>query len=549
MSEQQKPTRQGLSRHPRLAKALKVGSGIFLLGLGLLLGYAFGPTSTPGKASAAAGKKHQGHGSGKAAGARKPAPAKKQWTCSMHPQIRSDKPGKCPICGMDLVPVEGGGAAESGAGHAGHETTAPSTAEVSNHRSAAKKQWTCSMHPQIRSDKPGKCPICGMDLVPVEGDEGDEAATQSGGSQKSGAKAGHESKASKAPAVRIHLSRRARLLARVRTSEVLSAPTAAQVELIGKIAVDERRIVRITSWVSGRIDRLYVDYRGTKVSRGRRMALVYSPQLVAAQAELLEAKRAAKALAASPTKYLRDTALATVQSARDKLLLLGLSKSQVADIEAQNKIRRHVVIRAPASGIVLRRLADEGQYLQAGTPLYEVADLSRIWAVLDAYETDLTLLRKGDEVQFTVQALPSRIFKGKVEFIDPVLNPKTRTTRIRLTVRNKGGLLKPEMLVRAKVAAKPLRSKGVIVPQTALLMTGKRALVYVEVPGKIGTYEPRIVHLGPKLGDKYLILHGLKPGERVVTNGEFRIDSTAQIRGLPSMLNPTGGRKASGHNH
>ena len=540
-------------KHPGLTKVLQVLSAGFLLGLGLLLGYALSPASRGGTKTAKV--KHARHGAKAARKARKAH--KKQWTCSMHPQIRSDKPGKCPICGMDLVPVEdeaGSDAGKAASSHAGQGVEKPEVGEAAPAQ-AHKKQWTCSMHPQIRSDKPGKCPICGMDLVPVE-DEGEQAAPGStGGAHGAHGKAGaaRAASAGKAaeskPPVRIRLSARARLLARVRTSVVESTPAKAQVELIGKVAVDERRLVRITSWVSGRIDRLYVDYRGTKVSRGRRMALLYSPQLVAAQAELFEAKRAAKALANSPTKYLRSTAQATVQAAREKLLLLGLSKSQLAEMEGRGKIQRHVVVRSPASGVVLRRIAQEGQYVQAGTPLYEVADLSRVWAILEAYETDVALLKKGDEVKFTVQALPARTFTGRVEFIDPVLDQRTRTIRIRLTVRNKSGQLRPGMLVRAKVAAKPLQEKGVLVPQTALLMTGKRALVYVEVPGQVGTYEPRIVHVGPKLGDKYLILHGLEPGERVVTNGEFRIDSTAQIRGLPSMLNPTGGRKTTGHNH
>lgn len=484
------------------------------------------------------------------------------WTCSMHPQIRKTEPGQCPICGMDLVPVAA-------------DDTAQKEAKPSVRTKSAKKKYACSMFCVPPLPRPGKCPICGMEMVEVEDDHVEDDK----------------------PVSQLRLSPNAEKLAEIRIAPVERKFVEANVRLVGKVTYDETRVAYITSWIPGRLDRLFVDYTGIAVRKGDRLVYTYSPELLSAQEELFQAKRAAKRLESSSLKSMRDTAKKTVDAVREKLRLFGLTAAQITEIETRGTPSDHLTILAPMSGIVVDKTAREGMYVSVGTRIYTIADLSVVWVKLDAYESDLLWLRYGQEVEFATEAYPGETFRGKIAFIDPVLDGRTRTVKVRVNVPNEDGRLKPDMFVRgivrsrvasggkvmdAALAGKWISPKhpeivkdgpgtcdkcGVplvraeslgyvaadathgnaplVIPASAPLITGKRAVVYVAVKGEPGLYEGRDIVLGPRAGAFYVVREGLREGERVVVNGNFKIDSAIQIRSRPSMMNPARREPAS----
>ncbi len=388
--------------------------------------------------------------------------------------------------------------------------------------------WTCSMHPQIRSNEPGKCPICGMDLIPVNSSKEEVAYNQ------------------------LKLSETAIKLAEIRTSKVERKTAAKVIRLSGKVEYNETNVANLTSRIPGRIDNIYVNYTGTEIKKGNRMVNLYSPELITAQQELLQSLKSYKN---APTEQLKKVAYDTVKASREKLILWGLTKKQIKEFENRGKTVHHIVIYSPMDGIVIEKKAFEGMYVKTGTKLYTIADLSDLWVKLDAYESEISWIRLGQTVEFETESYPGEIFSGKISFIDPVINPKTRTVKVRVNVKNQGGKLKPDMFVRAKVFAKTGRfmsngeSVPLVIPSTAPLVTGKRAVVYVKVKGKAGVFEGRNVLLGPLSNGYYIVRKGLAEGEEVVVNGAFKIDSDLQIQAKPSMMNPTGGGPAPVHNH
>ena len=413
--------------------------------------------------------------------------------------------------------------------------------------------WTCSMHPQIRQPAPGKCPICTMDLIPVD--------TRLIGLRE------------------IEFSEEAAKLMEIETSIVERKFVTAEIRMVGKIDYDETRLKNITAWVPGRIDRLYVDFTGITVSKGDHMVYLYSPELISTQRELL-------------LPSLKD-------AAREKLRLLGLAAEQIEEIEKTGQPTDHITIYAPIGGVVIERHATEGMYVETGTKIYTIADLSNLWVKLDAYESDMMWIRYGQEVEFTTQSYPGQVFKGTISFIDPVLNDKTRTVKVRVNVDNTEGKLKPQMFVKAivrssvavggRVMAPEMAGKWIcpmhpdvvktqagscdicgmdlvtteslgyvkadtpkeapiVIPASAPLITGKRAVVYVQLPDKERpTYEGREIVLGPRAGDYYIVESGLTESEIVVTNGNFKIDSAMQIQAKPSMMSKEGEKAPMGH--
>jgi Cu(I)/Ag(I) efflux system membrane fusion protein len=448
-----------------------------------------------------------------------------------------------------------------------------STQPTAEHRkfgdSAQDKQqwWTCSMHPQIRQPKPGKCPICFMDLVLV--DSSGEAGLRE-----------------------ISFSKEALKLMEIQTSPVEHKFVEAEIRMVGKIDYDETRLKHITAWVPGRIDRLYVDFTGTQVIKGDHMVYLYSPELISAQAEFLQASKAVKKIKTDSSELIKRSTRATLEAAKEKMILLGLTQQQIEEIEISGVPTDHITIYAPIGGIVLNKHVNEGAYVQTGTKIYTIADLSQLWVQLDAYESDIMWVRYGQEVEFTTEAYPGEIFKGQIIFISPTVDPKTRTIKLRVNVDNKNRKLKPDMFVRAVVRSKvaeggmimdvsmtgkwicPMHpsivktSKGIcdicemdlvtteslgyvkadlptkaplVIPATAPLITGKRAVVYVRRPDvEKPTFEGREVVLGPRAGNYYLVKEGLAEGEIVVSKGNFKIDSALQIQAKPSMMNPQG---------
>lgn len=330
-----------------------------------------------------------------------------------------------------LAPAEQGASAEPSGEHAGH----PETPQV-------EQNWTCSMHPQIRQPKRGQCPICGMDLIPVR--------SEAAGAMR-----------------QFRTSRQGRALMDIQTSRVERKFVTAEIRMVGRIDYDETRLAHITSWVPGRIERLFIDYTGIAVNQGDHMVTLYSPELLSGQEELLQALRAARSVERSELEIMRETSQATVEAAREKLRLWGLTPEQVEAIEERGTALDHVTIYAPSGGIVIEKNAAEGMYVRTGQRIYTLADLRHVWVKLDAYESDLQWLRYGQKVTFTTEAYPGEPFTGTISFIAPVLDPTTRTIKVRVDVPNADGRLKPEMFVRAVVRARVARGGRVMAPDLA----------------------------------------------------------------------------------
>jgi Cu(I)/Ag(I) efflux system membrane fusion protein len=375
-----------------------------------------------------------------------------------------------------------------------------------DHSEAEKTIWTCAMHPQIRMDKPGQCPICGMDLIPL---------------QKSNAEIDDQA---------IEMSESAIKLAEVQTSIVGLGMASGEVALYGKIQPDERLLQSQTAHVPGRIEQLFINVTGEPVKKGQLIARIYSPELVMAQKELLEALT------------MGDKYPELVESAREKLHNWKLSDQQIQDIEKLGKITSTVDIFSNTTGIVTARKVNDGDYISKGAVLFDVANLSKVWAVFDAYESDLPWITKGQKVEFTAQAIPGKKFEGTVSFIDPVIDPATRIARARVEISNSGMQLKPEMFINGIMHSEPKNSgEQLSIPQSAVLWTGTRSIVYVKIPGtEIPSFKMREITLGPAMKDSYIVLDGLKEGDEIVTNGTFSVDAAAQLAGKPSMMNAEG---------
>lgn len=461
-----------------------------------------------------------------------------------------------------------------------------SPSKVADHAEHAEvTEWTCAMHPQIRQPRPGLCPICEMDLIPVKQDDS----------------AGHLR--------RLTVSREAAALMNVQATPVQRQFVEKNIRLVGKVAFDETRMSAITAWIGGRLERLFVDYTGTTVRKGDHLVEIYSPELLVAQRELISNRRALDALSDDASDIVRRNVTTLYEAAREKLRLLGMTEQQIDDIAASDTPSDRLTIHAPGDGIVVRKHANEGDYVKTGERIYSIADLDRLWVMLDAFETDLAWLHFAQDISFTTESYPGEVFHGRIAFISPVLEDQQRTVNVRVNVENKDGRLKPGMFVRAMVSSKvasggrviepelagkwispmhpeiikdapgtcdicgmalvPAEELGyvaaeresapLVVPATSVLRTGERAVVYLQVDDDnretnddtddTVTFEGREILLGPRAGDFFIVRHGLTEGDRVVTNGHFKIDSALQIRAKPSMMNPMGGSGPAGHDH
>lgn len=378
--------------------------------------------------------------------------------------------------------------------------------------------WTCSMHPNVRMDKPGKCPICGMDLIPLTQLKTDNALDEP---------------------MAIHLSPEALQLANVSTTVVTRQKPIKEVRLYGKIQADERMLQSQTAHIPGRIERLLVNFTGEQVHRGQPLAEIYSPEMITAQQELLEA---AKVKDIQPEIY---------GASRDRLLNLNIPEQQINNLESSGKVKTTFPIVATTSGIVTAKRVNAGDHVGQGTILYDIADLSTVWAMFDAYESDLPFIGQTDKISFTAQALPGEKFTGKIDFIDPVIDPVNRVAKVRMQIKNADGKLKPEMFINGVLEADLTQfANNLVIPASAVLWTGKRSIVYVKLKD---TDEPefmmREIGIGPALGNSYIVLDGLSEGEEIVTSGTFNVDAAAQLEGKPSMMNPQGEAVPASHDH
>jgi len=373
--------------------------------------------------------------------------------------------------------------------------------------------WTCSMHPQIMQPEPGDCPICGMDLIPAASGSDGLLADQ------------------------FKLTENAMALANIQTSIVGKGKTEDNtVKLSGKIVENEEANAVQVSYFSGRIERLNVSFTGEEVRKGQLLATIYSPELYAAQQELITASS------------LKESQPALYKAVRNKLKLWKLSENQINQIETSGKVKENFPVYATVSGTVSEKLVEQGDYIKQGQPLLKIANLKTVWANFDVYENQIDLFKKGQEISVTTNAYANKEFKAKVDFIDPVLDTKTRTVKLRAVLNNKQDVFKPGMFVEGKVKGMNSSNEQVLtIPSTAVLWTGERSVVYIKTDPTQPVFEMRIITLGNQIGDNYEVLEGLSIDDEIVTNGTFTVDGAAQLQGKKSMMNKKGGKVMTGH--
>ncbi len=514
-----------------------------------------------------------------------PAPQVEYWTCTMHPQIRASEPGDCPICGMELV-AKYAGSDELGTPPATHEhdtttsgaglragESSQSGAGLRPRESAAREWYRCTM-PECgdvgSDDANSRCPVCGMkrERVDIGGGARDEGGA----------------------AYTVSLSEQARRLAQVEATVAQPRRLYKRLRTVGRIAYDETRRKVASAWIGGRIDKLFADFTGMVVQKGDHLVEIYSPELLSAQEEYLQALRSMDTVGQSTFESSRRGAEQLVRSARRKLELLGISDAQLDAIRESGEPQTRLVVHAPIGGTVLRKHAVEGMYVKTGDPLYEIADLTHVWLMLELYEADLPWIRPFQPVGVTAEAFPGEVFQGRIAFVDPIVDSRTRTVKVRVNVDNPQRRLKPDMYVTAEImvamgpgaqaAAPPVEGEyacpmhpwetsespaacpicemamapiGQIaggpprgeaspllsLPKSAVLQTGERSLVYVEV--EPGTYRATEVVVGPAALDQsgetfFPVLAGVEDGTRVVTRGNFAIDSQLQLAGGNSLF-------------
>ncbi len=412
------------------------------------------------------------------------------WTDPMIPGDRSDHPGKSPM-GMNRTPVYADEQPPSG-------DTAADTSET---------YYTCPMHPSVRSNKPGPCPVCGMAMVKKT-------------------KAKDASSGELANLRRVSLSPSQRVMANVATTSVTRTDIDKEVRAVGVIDVAEPLQAKVTARFNGRIEKLFVNYSGALVRKGEPLFELHSPDLVSAEQELILAVNAAQE---GPS--MDDEQQKLLEATRERLHIhFGLTHEQIAEIEKRKNASEIMTFLSPISGTVITKEIQEGDYVNEGMLLYQLADLSRVWVYLDVYERDLPYVHLNHTVLLQTEAYPNEQFTGTVTFIDPVVNPETRTVRVRSEFPNPGGKLKPQMYVRAEIHAP--RTTGLTIPASAVLYTGTRTIVWVEVQENV--FEPRDVTLGTKSEERVEILSGLQDGDMVVTSGGYLLESESQLQNSPA---------------
>jgi membrane fusion protein, copper/silver efflux system len=363
--------------------------------------------------------------------------------------------------------------------------------------------YSCSMHPQVRSNKPGKCPICGMDLAPI------------GTGQASGGDG------------TVMLSSNVINVIHVQTQPVRRERLIRTLRVAGTIDDDATRHRLVSAYIEGRVDKLFVNYVGAEVVQGQPLATFYSPMLLAAEQEY------ALLLAQKTNSVLEAEVGRLMEAAEQRLRRLGLLDAQIKDLAQKKSTNIHTQILAPASGTVVQRLVYEGQYVKEGEKLFEIADFAKMWFVFDAYERDLAWLKAGEIVEITAPSVPGKIYRAPISFIDPNLNEMTRSAKVRVEVENpvitRDGKPQRELLHKtyAEGVVKVEIPHLLVIARSAVLSPGRRPIAYVEKSA--GLYEQRAVKLGRAGDEHWEVLDGLKEGEHIVTSGNMLIDAQAQL--------------------
>ncbi len=432
---------------------------------------------------------------------------------------------------------------------------------------AASVDYICPMMCTPPQKEPGRCPVCAMELVPASAD--------GGGDERS-----------------VVVDPATRRVANIQTAAVRRIPVTRTIEAVGRLEYDESSLKTIAAYTDGRFDRLYVDFTGAVVRKGDRLATLYSPELYSAQVEYLLAADALKRKTARDVPVVGRTTRRLLKSSRQRLVELGLSDEQIAELDRTREPQSRLDIVAPMSGTVIEKLTEEGEYVKEGQPLFRLADLSTVWLMLDLFPEDVPCVCYGLAVEATVKSLPGRIFHGRVAFIDPDVDPQSRTVSVRVVFPNEDGLLKigdyakarlqvpaagatdgttavydPELAGKwispryphvvsegpgvCHLSGEPLVPASelgfaneptgdvtaLVVPRNAVLMAADQCLVYVET--EPGRFEIRRILTGPPLDDQIVVLKGLAEGEQVATGGNFLLDSQMQLAGNPSLIDPT----------
>lgn len=414
--------------------------------------------------------------------------AQEYYTCPMHPSVRSDRPGACPVCQMTLV-----------------KKSVP--AQVSNRPAGeAGEEYTCPMDASVHSNHPGACPICGMTLVKKS------VAVEMERSDLSGLRA-------------VSLSPTQRVMANITTARVQRRTVSNDIQAVGVVSYAEPNYRVISLRFPGRVERLYLSFTGQTVHKGDPVAEVYSSAVIVEEQAYLRALDAYQQTTRTGDES-SDPVGAALRRSRERLLQLGFTDKQITGLAESDTLSSFVTVCSPVSGTVVKKSVDPGRYYdQAGAPLFDVADLSTVWILLDVYEKDIRVVRRGLSVQIATEAYPLDKFKGRVVFVDPVLIPETRTVRVRTEFPNPEGKLKPNMYVNATISVP--QSNALVVPSTAILPAGKRSIVWVEVDENL--FEPREVLVGAVSEGFTVVLEGLKEGESVASTGGFLIDSESAL--------------------
>jgi len=366
--------------------------------------------------------------------------------------------------------------------------------------------WTCSMHPQVRQPEPGDCPICGMDLIPAESSSTGLAPNE------------------------FKMTENAMALANIQTTVIGEMSSSnSSIELSGKIKANDDKAATQPAHFNGRVDQLYVTSVGETVRKGQAVAKIYSPELVAAQQELITAYR------------IKDAQPQLYTAVKNKFMNWMIPQSQLTEVLKTGIPKPSFTIYAQVSGVVTELMVNKGSHVMDGQPIFKVANLSTVWAEFDAYETTIQDIKEGQDISVVVKAIPNKTFNAKVSFIDPILNTSTRTVRVRATLNNKEYLLKPGMFVTGTIKLDTDNNTQITVPKSAVLWTGEQSLVYIKTTATSPTFIMRNVTLGRTVNDNYEIQSGLKIGDEIVTNGTFTVDAAAQLQGKQSMMNPTTG--------
>jgi Cu(I)/Ag(I) efflux system membrane fusion protein len=528
MTIENEPTKSTTSRQPgrKLAFAL-----VALASVALGSGATFLLLLRPG-----------GDGHGHAGDQPGATAAKVQYQCPMHPTIVQDHPGDCPICGMKLVPMAAAAGVPS--------SPAPSaTGEV---------LYQCPMHPTVQQHHPGDCPICGMKLEKVDPSGAFEVPP---GDRKivfyrspmDSRKTSHTPRKDEmgmdylpvyldelqgsgpaAGLVTVKIDPARQQLIGLVTAQAGLGAIGGALRTTGRVAVDETRVHRVNVKFGGFVERVQADFIGQQVQQGEPLFSIYSPELLAAQNELLLALRTRKDLASAGRLATDGDDLAA--SARRKLQLWDVPAATVARIEETGQAERTITVLSPASGVVVKKEVVPGMRIEAGGMPYEIWDLTSVWVLADVYETDLQHVKVGAPATLTFKALPGKEYQGRVAFVDPVLDPRTRTAKVRVSLANTGAVLKPEMF--GEVVLRTAPRQALRIPADAVIDSGTRSVVFVALGD--GKFQPRVVRLGASDGDHVEVLDGLAAGDRIVTRANFLVDSESRLK---ASLQALGGGK------